>query len=71
MMGLSLDPWSLFLGVLFGCIGFAAWQYGRRTQQARHMVLGLALMGFGFLVEDPLTNGLIGAVLTSFLFWPR
>lgn len=66
-----MSPVSLFLGVLFGCIGFAAWRYGRRAQRARHMGLGVALMGFGFLVHDPVTNVAVGAVLTFLLFWPR
>ncbi len=67
----SMSPLSLFLGVLYGCIGLAAWQYGRRAQRARHMGLGAVLMGFGFFVADPATNAVVGAVLTLLLFWPR
>ncbi len=70
-MGLSLDPASLFLGILFGCIGFAGFQYGRRTQQARQMIVGVALMAFGFLVQDVWINGVVGSVLVLLLFWPR
>ncbi|MDP2310559.1 MAG: hypothetical protein Q8P18_31360 [Pseudomonadota bacterium] len=70
-MGIPLDPASMFLGIVYGCIGFAGFQYGRRQQQARQMVVGIALMSFGFFVSDPLINGLVGAVLVLLLFWPR
>lgn len=70
-VGLSLSPALLFLAILFGCIGLAAFQYGRRVQQARPMILGVALLGLGFLVQDVWINGIVGSVLVVLLFWPR
>ena len=66
-----MDSATLFAGVVFGCGGLAAWQFGRRRQSARHMVLGLVLMGFPYVVpEGWMWTWGTGSFLTLMLFWP-
>jgi hypothetical protein len=67
---MDIDPISLLIGIFFSAIGFGAWQYGRKKGEPRHMVLGLALMGYSWIVDDPLLSGALGGALTLFLFWP-
>ena len=69
-MDLDLSASGLFAGVVFGCVGMAAWQVGRRRQQARPMLLGCALMGFTFVTPSGWTTWAVGAALTLFCFWP-
>ena len=65
-----MDLSSLFAGIVFGSIGYASWRYGRKTQKARPMVLGLALIAYPWLVPDGLWQWVAGAALTVLVFWP-
>lgn len=67
---MSLDLPSILIGLFFGMVGFMAWRHGRRVQSARHMLLGAALIGFGYVVPSPWWAAAIGLVLTGLLFWP-
>lgn len=65
-----MDFADLFASLLFGCVGFAAWQVGRRRQSARPMVLGLALIGLPWLIPSGWTLWAVGAGLTALVFVP-
>lgn len=67
---MDLSPSGLFAGVLFGCIGLAAWQIGRRRQEARPMVAGAALLGFMMVTPAGWPTWVVGAALTALAFWP-
>jgi hypothetical protein len=67
---MTLNMPTIMIGVLFGLIGFAAWRYGRRELSGRHMILGAALMGFGYLIPNPWAACTVGILLTILLFWP-
>jgi energy-coupling factor transporter transmembrane protein EcfT len=67
---MTFNPYSIFLGVVFSGVGFVAWRYGRLKQSARHLLLAIALMLFGYFIPNPWWVLIIGAVLTTFLFWP-
>ncbi len=67
---MNLDFYTILYGVLFGLVGIAAWQYGRRQASGRHMLLGVALMCYGYFVPGKLWSLLVGVVLTALLFWP-
>jgi hypothetical protein len=65
-----MDPGTLFAGVIFGCIGLAAWQIGRKQQSGRQMLLGFALMGFPYVTPAGWPTWAVGALLTVLVFWP-
>lgn len=59
---------TLIAGLLFGIIGFAAWRIGRARQSMGKMLLGVALMGFPYLIPDGVWIYVVGAGLTGLLF---
>lgn len=67
---MDFSPASIVIGLLFSCVGYAAWQYGRKNLRERQMWIGVGLMGFGYFVSNPWLGLLIGGVLTVLLFWP-
>jgi energy-coupling factor transporter transmembrane protein EcfT len=67
---MDLNFGTIFVGILFSLVGFAAWRYGRMKQSIRHLLLAVALMVFGYFVPNPWLGLLIGGVLTGLLFWP-
>ncbi len=67
---MSFDPYSIIIGIAFGIVGYAAWRYGRKNQSARHMILAVMLMGYGYFVPNPWLCLAAGLALTFFLFWP-
>jgi hypothetical protein len=68
---MSFDFSTLLVGLIASSIGFAAWQYGRRRSSARHMIIGLLLMGEGWVLPDARAGGAVAVALTIFLFWPK
>ncbi len=67
---MNIDPTSLWLALVFGLIGYAAWRYGGKQQSLRHRLLGLSLMIFPYFVSETLPQVAVGSALTIFLFWP-
>ena len=67
---MSFDPYNIWLSLMFSLVGFVAWRYGKNSQSGRHMVLGAALMFFGYFVSQTWMMLLVGAILTALLFWP-
>ena len=61
---------SIAADIIFGAIGLAAFIYGKKMVSARAMLLGVALMGFQFVVSDPVWTYVVGALLTAALFFP-
>jgi hypothetical protein len=71
---LSLEGFSvatIVIAVLFGIVGFAAFRYGRKNGETRPLLLGIALMVYGYFVTNAWMSFAIGAVLTLLLFFPR
>jgi energy-coupling factor transporter transmembrane protein EcfT len=52
-------------------VGFAAFRYGRKNGEPRPLLLGLALMAYGYFVTNAWVSLAIGAALTLLLFYPR
>ncbi len=74
MPELSLEGFSLatvLIAVLFGIVGFAAFRYGKKNGEMRLLLLGIALMAYGYFVTNAWISLAIGAVLTVLLFFPR
>lgn len=57
-------PEVLFAWILFGAIGTAAFVHGKRQGLWIPMVLGIALMGFPYVVTETLPVFLVGTGLT-------
>ncbi len=64
-------PGSLFGAIVFGAIGMGAFVYGKRTGKARAMLIGVALMGYPYFVDDATLVFAIGAGLCSLLYFLR
>jgi hypothetical protein len=62
---------TLVLAVFFGLVGFAAFRYGRKTSEPRPLLLGIALMAYGYFVTNAWVSLAIGTALTLALFFPR
>jgi hypothetical protein len=74
MSGLNLEDFSLatiLVAVLFGIVGFAAFRYGKKNGEPRQLLLGVALMVYGYFVSNAWLSAAIGAALTLLLFFPR
>jgi len=72
--GIDLGSFSfatIILAVFFGLIGFAAFRYGRKNAEPRHLFLGIALMAYGYFVTNAWVSLGIGTLLTLLLFFPR
>ncbi len=67
---MNFDPMVILITSFFGVCGYAAWRYARRVDSNRHLILAIALMGYGLLTTTPWMAFLVGAVLTILLFWP-
>jgi len=58
----------LFALLLYSCIGWGVWRYGRKQGSAKHMILGVALMGYSYFVSDTIPLYAIGTGLTLLVF---
>jgi MFS family permease len=64
----SISIATIVIAVAFSIVGYAAFRYGRKHGEPRPLILGIALMGYGYFVSNPWLSLGIGAVLTLFLF---
>lgn len=74
MPGLDLGNFSfatILVAILFGLVGFAAFRYGKKNGEPRHLFLGIALMAYGYFVTNVWVSLAVGAVMTLLLFFPR
>ena len=68
-MNFSLS--NLLGGFIFGTFGLAAFVYGKRAQEWKPMLIGMALMVFPYFVENTWVLYGIGVLLTAALFFFR
>ena len=64
--GFSLSV--LIAGILFGCVGFSAFVYGKNNSYFRPMIIGFILMGFPYFVKNIIALYFVGIILTVILF---
>jgi hypothetical protein len=62
---------AIIAGLVFGCIGFAAFMYGRKRVRPRPIIIGIVLMVFPYFVSNVVWQCVIGVALTVGLFFPR
>lgn len=60
---MDFGPSSLIASLVVSSIGFVVFVYGKRQQRVPQVVVGLALMGFPYLVPSVAFMGPIAAVL--------
>ena len=64
------SPADLFGLIVFGLVGSAAFLYGKRTQQWKRMVVGVALMIFPYFTSATWQLYTVGSVLcVAFVLW--
>jgi hypothetical protein len=61
----------LFLGLLFGCIGFGYLLYGRNQRAPVPLVCGVVLMIFPYFVSNAIVLVIVGAVLMAIPYFIR
>lgn len=59
---------TLFAGIIFGTIGFAAFVYGKKQSDLKVLVIGVALMAFPYFIPNPIALYAIGVALIAALF---
>ena len=59
---------NLIGNLLFSCIGFVAFIYGKKQSLWKTMLLGVALMIYPYFVSNTLAMYIVGAALTAALF---
>jgi hypothetical protein len=51
-MSLSLNPYNILAGFIFGTIGWGAFTYGRRLDLWQPKLIGLGLMAYPYLFTN-------------------
>jgi MFS family permease len=64
----SISMATIVIAILFSLVGYAAFRYGRKNGEPKPLILGIALMLYGYFVSNPWISFGIGALLTLFLF---
>ncbi len=59
---------NVLVVVLFSLVGLAAFSYGKKNGEARPMVIGAALMVYGYAVSNVWISLVVGAGLTALIF---
>ena len=68
---LSLHPYNLLAGVIFGMIGFGAWRFGKQLDRSYPKLLGVVLMVYPYFIRHPILIWITGAVLVVLLWIKR
>jgi MFS family permease len=67
----SLSLATILIAIVFSIVGWIAFRYGRKNQEPRPLILGIALMAYGYFVSNAWISLGIGALLTLLIFFPR
>jgi len=62
------SPAVLFAGLIFGLIGIAAFNYGRKNALWRPMSIGLVLIAFPYFISQTWLLYMIGLALCGALY---
>ena len=64
----SISIATIIIAIVFSIVGYAAFRYGRKNSETKPLLIGIALMLYGYFVSNPWVSFGIGALLTAFLF---
>ena len=59
---------KIFAWIFFGVIGMAVFIYGKKARHTRSIVIGIALMGYPYFINNTIGLYLIGALLCAALY---
>ena len=59
---------NLLGSFIFGCVGLAAFVYGKKQTSFKAMVIGIALMAYPYFVSNTIALYVIGISLIALLF---
>ncbi|GAA5483427.1 hypothetical protein [Haloferula sargassicola] len=62
-------PYQLLAGFVFGTIGWGIWRYGRSLDRWKPKVIGVALMGYPYLITNVIWLWVIGVALLVLFFF--
>lgn len=65
---MNLDPGSLIAGLVVSGVGFVFFSYGRKMGRAPHVITGIIMMVFPYVVPSVLAMFAIGALLCGLLY---
>lgn len=66
---ISLEPYNLLAGLIFGMIGWGAFAYGRRLDLWQPRAIGAALMAYPYFVSHPILIWVVGVALLVLLWF--
>ncbi len=66
----DFSPAAMLFGVIFGSVGFAAFQIGRKRENWRVAGLGIGLMGLTFVAGGDTWSWIAAVAMTGLMFWP-
>lgn len=49
---MNFSPYNLLAGFVFGTLGWGAFSYGRKLDLWKPRVIGAALMGYSYFIEN-------------------
>ena len=59
---------NLIVVAIFSLVGLAVFSYGKKNGEARPMLIGAALMVYGYFVSNVWISLVVGAALTALIF---
>ena len=62
---------AIFAAVIFSAVGLGIFIYGKRQNEAKPMLIGLALMAFSYVVPGGVWPWVVGTLLTAAFFYSR
>lgn len=62
-----MDGTSLVVAFLAGLFGFAIFVYGKRASRLPHLIAGVLLMAYPYLIDDPRISAGIGIGIVALL----
>ena len=68
---LSLEPYNLLAGLMFGTIGWGAWRFGRKLDRSYPKLIGVCLMVYPYFVHHKIMIWVVGVVLLVILWIKR
>lgn len=65
---MSLDPTLIFISLITGGVGFVLFVYGKKESRWPHLVAGLALMAYPYVVGTVTMTIVIGIAIVAALW---
>lgn len=67
----GFSVWGLTGGILFSCIGFVAFMYGKKNTEFKLLIIGMLLMIYPYFLRGTIALYLVGIALTAGLYFCR